>query len=123
MRKLFKSLTQGWVDLFTGAGYVAPPQPGNMANAPAEPSVVTGSYQFIIPQMFDGRSVMITDVPSIPPFGRDWGQYAVNGYGLSGLEGGGSTGNVPQPGPGGSLYYDSDTNQYYDLNLLSTPGT
>lgn len=116
---LFKTLTQGWVDLFSGAGYVAPPQPDNRANAPADPAVETGSYGFIIPQMFQAGGAMITDIPVIPPFGRDWGQIQLNSYGLSGLTGGGSTGDVPQIVNGQTLYYDDSSGQYYDLSQLN----
>lgn len=119
MKSMFESLTAGWVDLFRGAGRVPNPDPGNQANAPANPSVVTGNWQFIIPQMFDGVGTNISDIPVIPPAFRDWGQYPVNLYGLSGLEGGGSTGIVPQAQQGATLYFDSDTGQYIDLNLLT----
>lgn len=124
MASMFKSLTQGWADLFRGAGYVMPPQPGNTANAPGDPAVVTGNYEFIQWQMWDGAGVRssIASVPHIPVWGMDWGQYGVNVAGLSGDFGGGSTGDVPQPGPGGSLYYDDTTGQYIDLSLLSVKG-
>lgn len=116
MIKIFKSLADGWRQVFTGEGYVPPPMPGNMANAPADPAVVTGSYEFIIAQMFPSRA--ITDIPAIPPFGVDWGQYPLNGYNLSGLTGGGSTGLVPNVNQGAVLYFDTDSGNYYDLAML-----
>jgi hypothetical protein len=119
MKKMFKTLASGWIDLFRGAGQVPNPEPGNMANAPADPSVVTGNYQFIQHQMFDGPSSDVTDVPEIPPQFVDWGQYPLNVFGLSGLEGGGSTGDVPQADQGATLYYDSESGMYIDLNQLS----
>lgn len=118
MGKLYKTFGQGWADLFRGAGFVPPPRPDNTANAPATPPVQWGSYQYIIPQMFDGGGSSITDVPVIPPFGVDWAQMPLNTYGLSGLEGGGSTGQVPNVNNGATLFYDSDSNSYVDLSLL-----
>lgn len=121
MASMFKSLTQGWVDLFTGGSPIPNPDPGASAIPPADPAVVTGNYQFIIPQMFDGAGGYsgIAAVPHIPDWGMDWGQYPLNVEGLSGAFGGGSTGDVPQPGKGGSLYYDPETNAYYDLGTLA----
>lgn len=113
----WESLTSGWKQVFSGAGYVAPPQPGNTANAPADPAVQSGSYQYIIPQMFPNDD--ITNVPFIPPFGQDWGAYPVNLYGLSGLTGGGSTGLTPNVNQGAVFFYDEGTNSYIDLSQLS----
>lgn len=118
-KSVFASLTAGWKAVFQGAGFIAPPNPGNMANAPANPSVQTGNYQFIIKQMFDGIGSMITDIPVIPPAFRDWGQYGVNVMGISGDTGGGATGDVPQISNGATFYYDDDSGQYVDLNLLN----
>lgn len=122
MNKLFAGAAQGFKTLFSGLGYVPPPQPGNTANAPANPSVQTGSYGFIIPQMFDGVGTRISDIPEIPPAFRDWGQMPLNLYGLSGLEGGGSTGAVPNVNQGAALYYDPDSGSYVDLGLLGAVG-
>lgn len=116
MYKLYVTAVQGFKALYAGAGYVAPPQPGNTANAPANPSLQTGNYEYIIPQMWPNRR--ITDIPVIPPFGRDWAAYPVNTYGLSGLEGGGSTGQVPNVNQGATFYFDPDTGQYIDLSLM-----
>lgn len=116
MRSMFKTMASGWRELFAGAGYVAPPAPGNRSNAPADPSVVTGNYEFIIPQMYPSQNIV--NVPVIPPFGRDWGQLPLNLYGLSGLEGGGSTGLVPNVNQGAVFYYDENTGNYVDLSML-----
>lgn len=117
-----------------GLGYVAPPDPGNQANAPADPPVQTGGYQFIQETMYGpadllnstGDDQAIVNIPTVPPGYRDSDKYPVNEYGLSGLEGGGTTGDVPnQWGQQGSvLYFDPTTGLYIDLlnNTVSTQG-
>lgn len=118
-KSMFLSAGQGFAKLFRGLGYVPNPDPGQSANAPANPSVQTGSYQYIIPQMMDRFGVAITNVPTIPGWGVDWGQYPLNDMGLSGQLGGGATGDVPQLGPGGSLYFDPGSNSYLDLSMIT----
>ena len=107
------TLFQMWGNLFAGAGHVPPPDPGNRNNAPASPPVQEGSYEFIIPQMFPNMDVCIID--NIPLAFQVWPHYAVNSYPISGLTGGGSTGNVPGITNGPIEYYDQATGTYVDL--------
>jgi hypothetical protein len=117
-------------DLFSfirGGGYVPPPDPGNTANAPASPPVQTGDYQFIQETMYGaaddlnstGADDSITSIAPIPPAYRDWSEFPVSEYGLSGLEGGGITGDAPNQfghsEQGQVLYFDPNTGLYYDL--------
>lgn len=101
---------------FAGLGYVAPPDPGNTANAPAAPPVQTGPYEFLQPFTYQ-RDNRLSDIPTIPPGYQNWDQFPLNLFGLSGLEGGGITGNVPDQynQQGASLYYDSSNGLYINL--------
>jgi hypothetical protein len=98
--------------LFSGLGRLFMDQ-GNRNNEPAPPPVQVGSYEWIIPQMFPSEAIV--NVPAIPPAFQDWAQYGVGVYDFSGLEGGGSTGDVPQDTNGPVLYYDTNTGLYVDL--------
>jgi len=102
--------------MLTGLGWIKPPDPGNTANAPADPPVQEGTYGFIQLSMFGaGDQQDIVNVPFIPPAYQDTNLYPVNHFGLSGLEGGGSTGNVPQVTNGSILYFDPATGQLINL--------
>lgn len=109
------TLPAAFKTFLTGLGYVDPPDAGNRSNAPANPPVQEGSYEYIIPQMFASQDIV--NVPAIPPNYQDWAQYPVSLYGLSGLEGGGSTGDVPIVVNGRTLYYNEVTGMYYALNM------
>jgi hypothetical protein len=108
---------------FAGLGYVEPPDPGNRANAPADPPVQQGNYQWL--QMpADWTDNRTTNIENIPPAYRDLGNYAVPVFGLSGLEGGGSTGDVPELDNGTILYYDNTTGTYKNVQVVypGSPG-
>jgi len=104
----------GFSLLFRGLGRLFLDQ-GNQNNEPAPPPVQMGTYEFIqnVRDLFPSQAIV--NVPVVPPAFRDWAQYGVNYYDLSGLEGGGSTGDVPQETNGPVLYYDDTTGIYVDL--------
>jgi len=106
-------IIDGFAQLLAGLGYRAPPDPGNTANAPANPPVQYGNYEYIIPQMYPNQSIV--NIPYVPSEFQDWDQYALNVQGISGLEGGGATGDVPQIENGSVFYYDTTTGQYVEL--------
>jgi len=115
----------GFRQFMAGLGYVPVPDPGNQGNAPANPPVQTGDYQFIQEDMYGpvdllnstGRDNSITSIAPVPPAYMDSNAYPVNEFGLSGLEGGGISGVVPNPfyGQGNTLFYDETTGLYVDL--------
>lgn len=111
------SFLEQFYGFVAGLGYVPPPDPGNTANAAADPAVQTGTYQFIQGSMLGGYgdNQSIVEIAGIPPAYQDWSQYAVNEFGLSGLEGGGATGLVPQVINGQTLFFDPETGMYIDL--------
>ncbi len=112
-----------FVQFFAGLGYVPPPDPGNTANAPADPPVQEGNYQFLQPFLYQ-RDDGLTDIPNVPPAYQDWVQFPVNLFGLSGLEGGGSTGMVPDQfaQQGASLYFDPASGMYVNIGSgVSSP--
>lgn len=115
MAQSFLAKTQ---EFFRGLGYVQPPNSGNRANAPADPPVQEGNYQFIQWQMLGGAgdNQAIVNVPEIPPAFRDWDGYPVNEYGVSGLTGGGAfASGMPLITNGPILYFDEATGLYVDL--------
>ena len=111
--------------------YVQPPSGGARDIAPGNPPVQTGNYQFIQSFFFDnaGSGNSTTEIPDVPPAYQDWNQFPVNLYGLSGLTGGGITGDVPDPytSQGASLFFDPSTGLYYDVrdvnNVMQLPET
>lgn len=113
------SVWSQFVRFFNGAGRINPPDPGNMANAPADPPIPSGNYQFIQPTLYGGAgdNQDLVTINSIPPSYQDNAAYPVNLFGLSGLDGGGSTGLVPNPfgTQGNVLYYNQSDGMYYDI--------
>jgi hypothetical protein len=107
----------GLYRLFAGMGRLFMDQ-GNRNNEPASPPVQVGSYEWIIPQMFPSQAIV--NIPAIPLEFQDWGAYGVNIYYLSGVEGGGSTGDVPQFTNGPVLFYDENTGLYVDISGASS---
>lgn len=117
VKQTFLNMAAGGMKLLQGAGFVPPPRPDNTANAPADPAVVTGSYEFIIPQMFGDTAIVNT--PVIPPGFRDNATpMPLNLYGLSGLTGGGVTGLTPNVSQGAVFYVDPETGSYVDLSQI-----
>lgn len=124
-KPMFLSPLIGLRDFMRGLGYVPQLSAGNMANAPADPPVQTGDYQFIQETSYGAADTLnstgddqsIVNIPVVPPGYRDWDQQPVNEFGLSGLEGGGTSGNVPDPWTeqGNVLYYDTASGLYIDL--------
>ena len=106
----------GMVQMFTGRGFVEPPNPGNTANPPGHPPVETGSWQFIQPQFFQGIGGVTSNIGSIPPAWQDWGEYALNISDISGNTGGGVySGQATNLVQETDLYYDPSTGIYYNL--------
>lgn len=105
-----------WKQLFIGAGPVAPLDRGNTANAPAEPPIQAGSYEYIQSYLFPNQSLL--SLPVIPPAFRDWNQFPLNQFGADGLTGGGVYGGkateIPSPPV---LYYDETSGTYVDLTM------
>lgn len=104
----------GQLALIMGAGIVAPPSGQNEDNAYSAPPVQTGSYEYIIPQMFP--DVTITNIDTIPTAFQDWSAYGVDSFDVSGLTGGGFTGDIPQVVNGPIVYYDQSTGLYVNLS-------
>lgn len=114
MLRSLKAALAGWKQLYYGVGKITL-DAGNMANAPGNPPVQFGTYQFIQPPFFP--SMAITDIPTTPPMYRNDGtDMQVNVYGLSGRSGGGTTGDVPGAEQGGVYYFDPTTNQYLETD-------
>lgn len=110
------NVISGWLAVLQGKGYVAPPNPGNTANAPGDPPVQTGSNGFIQAFAFQGQGHKITDTPFVSPAWQDWGQYALNVGDPSGITGGGYTQSPDVLTPQETdLYFDTTTGLYYNL--------
>lgn len=110
---------QNTLQFFGGLGYIPAPDAGNRGNAPALPPVQEGNYQFIQDSMLGGQgdNQDIVNVPVVPPAYQDWSEYALNEYGLSGLEGGGANApGMPTIDNGPILFYDETTGLYVNLD-------
>lgn len=108
-----KNFNTGLANFFRGVGGIRP-DPGNEANAPGDPPIPGGTYQFVQTEMVFGPSRM--NVPVTPPAFVDWGQYGVQVYDPSGNTGGGVySGDATETPDENDLYFDASTGLYYDL--------
>jgi hypothetical protein len=106
----------GLMQVLRGAGRVAPPDPGNTANAPGLPPVQAGNYEYIQTVALQGFGHNISDIFTIPPEFQDWGQMMLGVGDPSGIYGGGTAYEPQTMSPTETgLFYDTNTGLYYDL--------
>lgn len=106
----------GLARFFSGLGQVKPLDPGNTGNAPADPPLEVGTWQFLNGYALQGNGHIASDVPTTGPQWTDWGQYAVNAADLSGNTGGGAYSGVQTVLPTETdMYFDTSTGVYYNL--------
>ena len=93
--------------------------PGNMGNPPGGAPVQVsgnGGSGFIPDYAYQGIGHVMTDIQSIPPDYRDWGQIGLNVGDPSGLTGGGiSNTTAVDLAMERLLWVDPKTQFYYDL--------
>ncbi len=111
------SLRSYWSVFMSGLGRIAPPDPGNTANAPADPPVPAGTYQYMQPFAYLGIDGRITDIPHISPAYQNNGEFAVAFGDAGGFLGGGanSIGNQTNIPTETAMYFDPSTGLYYNL--------
>jgi hypothetical protein len=109
------NMLSGWQAVFRGIGTVYI-DAGNLANAPGNPPVQQGNYEWIQDYLYRDESYGLSQIPEIPAPFRDWSGYPLNLDDGSGNFGGGDNAGLDyQVATAPVLYYDTETSLYYDI--------